>query len=98
MAYSAELETAIAQEVLRQSQVSFDRAQSYYRLGLWSATATAALGIVTAAMLLIGNVDQATVSAASALPMAITTRILQEGGKWLQESHDQLQELDRLHD
>ena len=98
MAYSADLDTAIAQETLRQSQINFDRAQSYYRLGFWSATTTTVLGCVTAALLLMGNVDRATVSAAGALPMAITTRILQEGGKRLKESHDQLRELNRLHE
>jgi len=98
MAYSADLETAIAQEALRQSQINFERAQSYYRLGFWSATATTVLGCVTAALLLMGNVDRATVSAVGALPMAITTRILQEGGNRLKESHDQLRELSRLHE
>ena len=97
MAYSVDLETAIAQEALRQSQINFDRAQSYYRLGFWSATATTVLGCVTAALLLMGNVDRATVSAAGALPMAVTIRILQEGGKRLKESHEQLRELNRLH-
>lgn len=98
MAYSANLEAAIAQEILRQSQVNFDRAQSYYRLGFWSATATTVLGCVTAALLLMGNVDRVTVTAASALPMAITTCILQEGGRRLKESHDQLRELNCLHE
>jgi ABC-type spermidine/putrescine transport system permease subunit II len=98
MAHSNELDIQITQEVLRRSQVSFDLAQSYYRLGFLSATATTVLGMVTAAMLLAGNVDQVTVSAATALPMAITTRILQEGGKRLEESHDRLREIERSHE
>lgn len=88
----------IAQESLRQSQISFDRAQSYYCLGWWSAAATATLGIVTAVMLLTGNADRATVGAASCLPMAITTRILREGGKRLDESRNQLREIERSHE
>lgn len=98
MAHSTDLDNQLAQEFLRQSQINFDRAQDYYRLGFWSATATTVLGLVTAALLLTGNVDRATVSAASALPMAITTRILREGGRRLKESHDQLREIERSHE
>jgi len=80
------------QERLRQSSVSFNRAQQYYRLGLWSSAATITIGLIAALQILIGKGDLATLTALTNLLPTLTCRyVVQQASKQLEDASDRLQ-------
>jgi hypothetical protein len=79
------------QEILRQSREAFNRAQEYYKLGLWSAAASSTIGIAAAIALLLGHGDIATLTAlTSLLPTLTCHQVIKSGAKQLEDASDRL--------
>lgn len=81
----------LQQELLRQSRASFNRAQQYYHLGLWSSAATVGIGLIAALQILYGKGDLATLTALTNLLPTITCRhVVQQAAKQLEDASERL--------
>ncbi len=81
------------QEILRQSRQSFDRAQEYYKLGLWSAAASSTIGLAAAIALLLGHGNIATLTAlTNLLPTLTCHQVIKSGAKQLEDASDRLRD------
>jgi hypothetical protein len=79
------------QEILRQSREAFNRAQEYYKLGLWSAAASSTIGLAAAIALLLGHGNIATLTAlTNLLPTLTCHQVIKSGAKQLEDASDQL--------
>jgi hypothetical protein len=79
------------QEILRQSREAFNRAQDYYKLGLWSAAASSTIGLAAAIALLLGHGDIATLTAlTNLLPTLTCHQVIKSGAKQLEDASDRL--------
>ncbi len=82
------------QEILRQSREAFNRAQDYYKLGLWSAAASSTIGLAAAIALLIGHGNIATLTAlTNLLPTLTCHQVIKSGAKQLEDASDRLRGL-----
>jgi hypothetical protein len=82
---------AFQREILRQSRKSFDRAQEYYKVGLWSAAASSTIGLAAATELLLGHGDIATLIAlTNLLPTLTCHQVIKLGAKQLEDASDRL--------
>ncbi|MBD2326722.1 hypothetical protein [Alkalinema sp. FACHB-956] len=83
----------IQQEILRQSRESFNLAQKYYYLGLWSSAASSAIGLAAAISLLCGHGNIATLTAlTNLLPTLTCHQVIKSGAKQLEDASDRLRE------
>ncbi len=79
------------QEILRQSREAFNRAQDYYKLGLWSAAASSTIGLAAAIALLLGHGNIATLTAlTNLLPTLTCHQVIKSGAKQLEDASDRL--------
>jgi hypothetical protein len=79
------------QEILRQSREAFNRAQEYYKLGLWSAAASSTIGLAAAISLLLGHGNIATLTAlTNLLPTLTCHQVIKSGAKQLEDASDRL--------
>jgi hypothetical protein len=79
------------QEILRQSREAFNRAQEYYKLGLWSAAASSTIGLAAAIALLLGHGNIATLTAlTNLLPTLTCHQVIKSGAKQLEDASDRL--------
>jgi hypothetical protein len=79
------------QEILRQSREAFNRAQEYYKVGLWSAAASSTIGLAAAIALLLGHGNIATLTAlTNLLPTLTCHQVIKSGAKQLEDASDRL--------
>jgi hypothetical protein len=79
------------EELLYQSRKSFDLAQKYYHLGLWSAAASSTIGLAAAIALLLCHGNIATLTALSnLLPTLTCHQVIKSGAKQLEDASDRL--------
>jgi hypothetical protein len=78
-------------ERLRQSRKSFNLAQQYYGLALWSAAASSTIGLAAAIALLLGHGNIATLTAlTNLLPTLTCHQVIKSGAKQLEDASDRL--------
>ncbi len=81
------------QEILRQSREAFNRAQEYYKLGLWSAAASSTIALAAAIALLLGHGNIATLTAlTNLLPTLTCHQVIKSGAKQLEDASDRLRD------
>jgi hypothetical protein len=85
------MDNEFKEELLYQSRKSFDRAQQYYRLGLWSTAASSAIGLAAAVALLLGQGNIETLTAlTNLLPTLTCHQVIKLGARQLEDASDRL--------